>query len=288
MFPSPLPGRPPQISCQEDPDDLVEVLFVDREAQLSAVKHHVHRFADRRLDRHGHDVDPRRHDFADRDLVELHHIRHHLELVLVDRPLTASELGEDLDLGAADGGRAGFAGRDPPAQEAQRHEHRLHHDDHEAQQVRGRAGQLPPEHRAESLGDDLRQHQHGKGERSREHPDPDIAEDPGGDRAAPRGANRVGDRIEGQDCGDRLVDPVLHPMQDLSGALPAALQESDEGVIDRQEDSLQDRAHEGHRKRHPDDGKELDHAALASADAVSLPFIIGSRMLSFSLTEDGL
>ena len=280
LFLAPVTGGPPQVPGEQDSHDLVEVPLVHGQAQLAVVQHDVHGLAHRRVHRHGDDVDPWRHDLAHRDLVELHDIGHDLELVLVERALAVPELRERLDLGPADLGALMPPRRDPSAEEVERRQDRLHHEDHQAQQVRGGARELVAERGPERLRDDLRVDQHGEGEHRGERPDPHLTEDLCGDGAPPGRTHSVRDGVQRQDRGDGFVDPVLHPAQDPAGHLAAALHQRDIAAVDRQEHGLEDRAHERNRQRDADHGEQLDHdrtphgepRGLALAARLSLPF----------------
>ena len=254
----PLPGGTPQVPCQEDAHDPVQVSLVDGQTQLAPVQHDVHRVVYRSLDRHGDHVDPGGHDLAHGDLVELHHVRHHMEFVFVDRALAVSDLGERPDLRAADRHRPRPPGPDPAAQVAERDQQRFHREYHYTEQVRGGLRKLPAEGGADGLGDDLGQDEYRQGERRRENSDHDIAEGARGDRAAKSGPDRMCYRVQGQDGRDGFVDPAFHRMQNVTGSVAAALEHGDVGVVDREQDGLENRAQEGNRQAGAYDDDELD------------------------------
>ncbi len=69
--PADLPAGPEQVVDEEHPDQVVEVVAVDREAAVARLPHRLGHRVDGERDRQGHHVDPGGHDLPDHRVVEV-------------------------------------------------------------------------------------------------------------------------------------------------------------------------------------------------------------------------
>ena len=118
---------------------------------------------------------------------------------------------------------------------------------------RHRPAELAPVNGPERLGDDLGDHQNQKREESREQSHPLTAEHPGRLRSGKRRPQGVGDRIQGQDGADCIIDSLGPQLQkDARPLIPLVGLLGESGVARRQECCLQQRAQEGDTDRDGD------------------------------------
>ena len=199
----------------------------------------------------------RGHHVVGLDVVQLDDVLDDLVLGLVEDAFLLADVGHRGHFLAADGGFGVFRSEDP-AQELDKDHERVHHVYEEIHDA-GEPQEVFPPGGADRLRDDFGEQQDEDRGDGGDEAEPFAAEQQGGLAADARGADGVGDRIEGQDRGDGPVDVILQTGEQFGVAVALLLAHGDVRYRGGHQYGFQQRAQEGDSHGHEQKKEQKSH-----------------------------
>lgn len=258
---------PQHLALQDVADHVVSSPLEQRQAGERHRFFRLQQLSDRRIRSQHRHHRARRHDVLDQDRLVAEHALQNSCLVRVQRPPFRRHGYQGRHLRARNSPHLG-AVRHRTSDQAGQEQDRLQQHDQHADRASHEAHQLGCVDRADSLRNDLRDYQHEHRQDAREHTHPGVAEDHRRLCTSHCRSDSVGNRVEGQNGADRVVDVLqLESEQDLRTAITFVPAGGELRSAAAEQCRFQDRAQE--RDREGDQHREQQHRQPAQTGSRS-------------------